>query len=76
VLQQFKTSVSLLAGEENQMDMWSNGGASIEMWEEGPCPLMDVAANLVVMGSLAGCPKVEQGGGSKTGKHAFDKLAW
>jgi hypothetical protein len=32
-------------------------------WEEGPCPLMDVAANLVMTGSLAGCPKVEQGGG-------------
>jgi hypothetical protein len=34
-------------------------------WEEGPCPLMDVAASLVMTGSLAGCPKVEQGGGSK-----------
>jgi hypothetical protein len=33
-------------------------------WEEGLCPLMDVAASLVMMGSLAGCPKVEQGGGS------------
>jgi hypothetical protein len=32
-------------------------------WEEGPCPLLDVAANLVMTGSLAGCPKVEQGGG-------------
>lgn len=32
-------------------------------WEEGPCPLMDVAANLVMTGSLAGCPEVEQGGG-------------
>jgi hypothetical protein len=31
-------------------------------WEEGPCPLMDVAAGLVMTGSLAGCPKVEQGG--------------
>jgi hypothetical protein len=31
-------------------------------WEEGPCPLMDIAANLVMTGSLAGCPKVEQGG--------------
>jgi hypothetical protein len=31
-------------------------------WEEGPCPLMDVAASLVMTGSLAGCPKVEQGG--------------
>lgn len=31
-------------------------------WEEGPCPLLDVAANLVMTGSLAGCPKVEQGG--------------
>jgi len=31
-------------------------------WEEGPCPLLDVAANLVITGSLAGCPKVEQGG--------------
>lgn len=33
-------------------------------WEEELCPLMDVAASLVMMGSLAGCPKVEQGGGS------------
>jgi len=32
-------------------------------WEEGPCPLMDVAASLVMTGSLAGCPKVEQGDG-------------
>lgn len=32
-------------------------------WEDGPCPLMDVAASLVMTGSLAGCPKVEQGGG-------------
>jgi hypothetical protein len=31
-------------------------------WEDGPCPLMDVAASLVMTGSLAGCPKVEQGG--------------
>jgi hypothetical protein len=30
-------------------------------WEEGPCPLMDIAASLVITGSLAGCPKVEQG---------------
>jgi len=36
-------------------------------WEEGPCPLMDVAASLVMTGSLAGCPKVEQGGGSNGG---------
>jgi len=37
-------------------------------WEEGPCPLMDVAASLVMTGSLAGCPKAEQGGGlSKSG---------
>lgn len=36
-------------------------------WEEGPCPLMDVAAGLVMTGSLAGCPKVEQGGGSNGG---------
>jgi hypothetical protein len=32
-------------------------------WEEGPCPLMDVAASLVMTGSLVGCPKVGQGGG-------------
>ena len=37
-------------------------------WEEGPCPLMDVAANLVMTGSLAGCPKVEQGGGLSLSK--------
>jgi hypothetical protein len=37
-------------------------------WEEGPCPLMDVAASLVMMGSLAGCPKVEQGGGLSLSK--------
>jgi hypothetical protein len=36
-------------------------------WEEGPCPLMDIAANLVMTGSLAGCPKVEQGGGGNGG---------
>ena len=37
-------------------------------WEEGPCPLLDVAANLVMTGSLAGCPKVEQGGGLSLSK--------
>jgi len=37
-------------------------------WEEGPCPLMDVAASLVMTGSLAGCPKVEQGGGLSPSK--------
>jgi hypothetical protein len=37
-------------------------------WEEGPCPLMDVAAGLVMTGSLAGCPKVEQGGGLSLSK--------
>jgi hypothetical protein len=37
-------------------------------WEDGPCPLMDVAANLVMTGSLAGCPKVEQGGGLSLAK--------
>lgn len=37
-------------------------------WEEGPCPLLDVAANLVMTGSLAGCPKAEQGGGLSLSK--------
>jgi hypothetical protein len=37
-------------------------------WEEGPCPLLDVAANLVMTGSLAGCPKLEQGGGLSLSK--------
>ena len=37
-------------------------------WEEGLCPLMDVAAGLVMTGSLAGCPKVEQGGGLSLSK--------
>jgi len=37
-------------------------------WEEGACPLMDVAASLVMTGSLAGCPKVEQGGGLSPSK--------
>jgi hypothetical protein len=37
-------------------------------WEEGACPLLDVAASLVMTGSLAGCPKVEQGGGLSLSK--------
>lgn len=37
-------------------------------WEEGPCPLLDVAANLVMTGSLAGCPKAEQGDGLSLSK--------
>jgi hypothetical protein len=41
---------------------------SVAGWEEGPCPLMDIAANLVMTGSLAGCPKVEQGGGLSLSK--------
>jgi hypothetical protein len=50
---------------EERMDLACQAVAG---WEEGPCPLMDVAANLVMTGSLAGCPKVEQGGGLSLSK--------
>ena len=50
---------------EERMDLACQAVAG---WEEGPCPLMDVVASLVMTGSLAGCPKVEQGGGLSLSK--------